>query len=273
MDKNKKEMRFELQSQMHEQYAQNYNAHVNSFLTLLTAFFALFGTLGYVYVHTENVWGFSMPSRETFTLHHYAVTSVFVSAVLCFFSHLCAMFGYIERRDQMMNRNIREEYGFPVVYEDPRRRTLFGYLPEFYKAFYGLFLLSQIVLLVVFYARTNEVNSCACQFFSVQNVSLYYVLKVILFSTSIASLLFYFYFKLQKINNMPISKEIIENVSKEECDKLKEKLIVEGRESMKSSDSPSIREEMLSFQLDDSTPIQCMAFLSDLKRRIKAGEI
>lgn len=349
MNMNKKEMRFSLQSQMHEQYAENYNAHVNSFLTLLTAFFAMFGTLGYVYVHTENVWGFSMPSEDAFTLHHYAMISIFASAVFCFFSHLCAMFGYIERRDQIMNRYIREEYGFPVVYEDPRRRSLFDYLPEFYMAFYVLFLLSQIVLFVVFYVRTNVVDSCACQSFCAQNVCLYYALKAILFLMSIASWLFYYYQKLKKINYMPTVKEVLEKekkkggseillfeeglsfkayetsayvliekykfkpivryvesvdqivvfvsfpvlslkkyftnfnrdgylvtvslkepkVADEDYENWKEKLIAEMQETMKSS----LREEMLSFPLENSSPMQCVAFLSDLKQRIHADEL
>lgn len=101
--------KFELQSQLHQQYAENYNAHVTTFVTLLVAFFTMFGALGYVYAYTldgccgvKTVVLESSVESPVYSIQTLATLSLFVSVILCFFSYLCAMFSYIERRANVL---------------------------------------------------------------------------------------------------------------------------------------------------------------------------
>lgn len=46
------ENQFELEKQLHKQYAINNNAKVSSFVSFIVALFALFGFYGYMYANT-----------------------------------------------------------------------------------------------------------------------------------------------------------------------------------------------------------------------------
>ena len=188
--------KFQLQSQLHQQYAENYNAHVTTFVTLLVAFFTMFGALGYVYAYTldgccgvKTVVLESSVESPVYSIQTLATLSLFVSVILCFFSYLCAMFSYIERRDQGVNWDIREEYGLYNLYENPRERGWFDYLSEFYKAFFLLFLVGQLMVLCLYFMK-----GCMCQRISL--VVLGVVVLMLVFS--LVSLLYY-HKKLQKI--------------------------------------------------------------------------
>jgi hypothetical protein len=52
---------FELERQLHEQYAINNNSNLSSIIALMTALLAIFGVYGYVFIHTNikfaDNWG------------------------------------------------------------------------------------------------------------------------------------------------------------------------------------------------------------------------
>lgn len=149
-DKNE-ERRFELQSQLHEQYAQNFNSHVGVFVSILGVIFIVITAFGYVYAHTDtSLWDSYISEGNCYSMHHFLVLTVMVSGILYFLSYLCSMFSYIERRDQVINMHIRDLYQVKTGYEDPTNLKKNEFMPEFYKAFFVMVLVSQgVVLLLV----------------------------------------------------------------------------------------------------------------------------
>lgn len=141
--------RFELESQLHNQYAENFNSHVGAFVSILGIIFVVFTALGYVYAHTDvTSWDLSTDS-EVYSLHHYFIMSMLVSGILFFLSYLCSMFSYIERRDQILNRKIRDKYWVKTGYEDPREVDMADFMPEFYKAFFRMLVIAQLTVMIM----------------------------------------------------------------------------------------------------------------------------
>lgn len=161
--KTAEDRRFELKSQLHEQYAGNSNMHFQSFITFGTALFALFGFFGYVYAHTTNVFSqritpdgspesivlVEAQGPEFYTADLLLLLSVVVMGILCFLTCLCVFLGYCERRDQIQLKRIRDNYGLQTVYSNSNHRGYFYYLASYYRIFYTLLLLSQIFVIIV----------------------------------------------------------------------------------------------------------------------------
>lgn len=141
--------KFQLQSQLHEQYAQNFNSHVGAFVSILGVIFVVFTALGYVYAHSSiRSWNVVVENGE-YTLHHYFLLSAMVSGILYFLSYLCVMFSYIERRDQRINKYIRDLYHVNTGYENPNNLNESEFMPEFYKAFFKMLLFSQVFVVLM----------------------------------------------------------------------------------------------------------------------------
>lgn len=155
--------RFELESQLHEQYAGNSNTHFQSFITFGTALLALFGFFGYVYAHTTNVFSqriirggspesiVRVEGQESafYTADLLLLLSIVVVGILCLLTCLCVFLGYSERRDQMELKRIRDAYGLQTIYSTSNHRGYLYYLASYYRIFYTLLLLSQVFVIIV----------------------------------------------------------------------------------------------------------------------------
>lgn len=155
--------RFELKSQLHEQYAGNSNSHFQSFITFGTALLALFGFFGYVYAHTTNIFSqrispdgspesiVYIEAQESafYTADLLLLLSIVVVGILCFLTCLCVFLGYCERRDQIQLKRIRDAYELQTVYSNSNYRNYLYYMASYYRIFYTLLLLSQIFVIMV----------------------------------------------------------------------------------------------------------------------------
>lgn len=158
----KAERRWELERQLHEQYASNSNSHIKSFITFSTALFALFGFYGYLYAHTTDEFSrrvvqIILPSGNAdvsvgvsplYSLQSFILLALVVVVIFCFLTSLCVFLGYAERRDQIQLSLIRENNGLPkTVYSDPTKRGYRYYLASYYRFFYNILLLSQVFVI------------------------------------------------------------------------------------------------------------------------------
>lgn len=161
-DKINAEHKWELERQLHEQYASNSNSHIKSFITFSTALFALFGFYGYLYAHTTDEFSrrivqIVLPSGNAdvsvgvsplYSLQSFILLALVVVVIFCFLTSLCIYLGYAERRDQIQLSLIRENNGLPkTVYSDPTKRGYRYYLASYYRFFYNILLLSQIFVI------------------------------------------------------------------------------------------------------------------------------
>ena len=157
-----KDRGFVLERQIHGQYSENSNEHVSSFVTFVVSLLALFGTFGFVYANTVNVfrmgfgfWPELTPgasealSRHGYTMDCFLWLSIIVSIILCFIACLCIFWGYAERRDQVEQWLIREKHGVKTVYSDPTERSWCNYLSEYYRMFYLLLIVLQVLVMIV----------------------------------------------------------------------------------------------------------------------------
>ncbi len=154
--------RFILEQQIHGQFSENSNEHVSSFVTFVVSLLALFGAFGYVYANTVDVfkmgfgyWPELTPSasetlsRHGFTMDSFLWLSVIVSIMLCFIACLCIFLGYAERRDQVQQWLVRRKNGLDTAYSDPTNRCWCNYLNEYYRMFYHLLIVLQVLVMIV----------------------------------------------------------------------------------------------------------------------------
>lgn len=166
---------FILERQIHGQFSDNVNAHTSSFITFVVSLLALFGAFGYVYANTANIfrigfgfWPELTPSAEallnqSFTMNSFLLLSVVVSVMLGFIACLCIYLGYAERRDQAQQYKIRHAYGVETVYSTPEENNNWCYfLSSFYRMFYNLLMLLQILVIIVCVLRIAPFLSLPC---------------------------------------------------------------------------------------------------------------
>ena len=161
-DKINAEHKWELERQLHEQYASNSNSHIKSFITFSTALFALFGFYGYLYAHTTDEFSrrvvqIILPSGNAdvsvgvsplYSLQSFILLALIVVVIFCFLTSLCVFLGYAERRDQIQIGLIRKNNGLQkTVYSDPTKRGYRYYLASYYRFFYNILLLSQVFVI------------------------------------------------------------------------------------------------------------------------------
>ena len=160
-DKINAEHKWELERQLHEQYASNSNSHIKSFITFSTALFALFGFYGYLYAHTTDEFSrrvvqIILPSGNAdvsvgvsplYSLQSFILLALVVVVIFCFLTSLCIYLGYAERRDQIQLRIIRKKQGLDTVYSDPRGRCYMYYLASYYRFFYNILIVSQLFVI------------------------------------------------------------------------------------------------------------------------------
>jgi hypothetical protein len=145
----KKTMKDELLSQLHEQYAVNNNANLSSMVTLIVGVIDVIGYYGYVFVHTVDDFGgcYGMFIQgESFTMTTLILTYFSVVCVLAILMRLCIYQGIAQRKEQVIIENIRKHYDtsndfkniFPESYtarDKDKSNVIQGLFGEFVKTF------------------------------------------------------------------------------------------------------------------------------------------
>ncbi len=159
-----------LEQQLHEQYAINNNTSITNFISFLTAIFALFGSFGYVFVHSTNT-----PSQNGLFINEgvmsyevFLFCSIIVSGMLFFLSTISLYLGYSNRNNQIIIDRIRKKY-----YKDSEYNKIFGthynaegknfvsFIQDYFNIFYMLFIAGQITVLCATYCKLQAVGiSC-----------------------------------------------------------------------------------------------------------------
>lgn len=147
---------WELEKQLHEQYAINNNAHTSSFISFLVSLLALFVGLGYLFVETP-------PYGTKYTLDVFLIFTPFVSGILFFLTALCSQIGYAQRSNQIVIEQFRRRYGL-YIYNPTEGKSFISFLPDYYNIFWWLFWGAQIVVLLLTVIRIcNCVCQCGCE--------------------------------------------------------------------------------------------------------------
>lgn len=162
------EKKFELEKQLHEQYAINANQSSSTFVTFTVALFALLGFYGYAYLLVETM------NHPFISKIDFFILFIIVEGILLFLSMIAAQLGYAQRRDQFIIDKIRKksytdgltfttnEYEALFSGYNPQKslRSLRKFLPGFYNLFFWLFQVTMVCvfILTVFKALYYNLN-------------------------------------------------------------------------------------------------------------------
>ncbi len=155
---------FELESQLHEQYAINNNANVGSFVTFLVALLALFGFFGYAFVFSSNEFSFDgkLIKDGIMTLDVFFLFSIIVFGMLFFLSLISLQLGYSSRSNQIIIDRIRNQYFaknkktiFGKSYS-PLKKTWLNFIQDYFNFFYWLFFCGQILVFLFAIIKTIQ---------------------------------------------------------------------------------------------------------------------
>lgn len=144
---------------LHSQFAENQNHHQGIFIQFLIALFAVFGVFGYVYTHTSfeilanQTTAVNINDIEVYSLNTLLMTSVIVIAILTLLIAIILNLGYCFRRDQHLNKKIRQKYLSKEEYEEifgklynSDNKNRCDFLPDFYSIFYWFILGFQVTI-------------------------------------------------------------------------------------------------------------------------------
>lgn len=146
---------FELESQLHEQYAINNNANIGSFVTFLVALLALFGFFGYAFVYSSSEYSLNgnLIKEGIMTLDVFLLFSMIVIGMLFFLSLISLQLGYSSRSNQIIIDRIRERYfenNKKVIFGNsysPKGKTWGSFIQDYFNLFFWLFFCGQILLI------------------------------------------------------------------------------------------------------------------------------
>ncbi|MCQ2123207.1 MAG: hypothetical protein MJZ25_03400 [Fibrobacter sp.] len=142
-------------AQLHEQYAVNNNAGMQSVVSLLVGMFAILGAYGYVLLHTTENCRECLDS--CFTSDNLLFTFACSMLVLLIMTHICVYQGCAQRLEQFIVYGIRKEYNliteessketkiFPSDYK-PCKKNPWNFIQGLYGEFVKIFTLVAIVL-------------------------------------------------------------------------------------------------------------------------------
>lgn len=118
------EMRRQMELQLHQQYAENNNANLDSTVALIVALLAVFYGYGYVYIHSTNCFcqNWSMMCGSRFTLNALLLTAVATWFVIGVLYYICFSQGIKQRMEQFITFAIRYKcYSRPKGSVPPER--------------------------------------------------------------------------------------------------------------------------------------------------------
>lgn len=148
---------FELESQLHQQYAINNNANVGSFVTFLAALLALFGIFGYAYVFSSNEFSLNgkLIKDDIMALDVFLLFSIIVIGMLFFLSLISLQLGYSSRSNQIIIDRIRERYfkkNKQIIFGNsysPKDKTWGSFIQDYFNLFFWLFFFGQVLLISI----------------------------------------------------------------------------------------------------------------------------
>ena len=138
---------FELEKQLHEQYAINNNEHMSSLITLFVSLIAVLGAYGYVFLHSTIECATNLGTiyleYEKYTIEALLLTASVCFIVIAVMQHLCIYQGSSQRKEQFIVYAIRQkskmdEIIFPdgyVPYGKKQRNFVQGIYGELVKIF------------------------------------------------------------------------------------------------------------------------------------------
>jgi uncharacterized membrane protein len=104
---------FELEKQLHEQYAINNNANLGSVVTIITTLIGVIGVYGYLFIHSTidfaSDWG-SFVDNGKYTLDVLLFSAVASYFILIIIFYLSAYLGANQRKEQFITYSIRRKY-------------------------------------------------------------------------------------------------------------------------------------------------------------------
>lgn len=165
------EMQQKMELQLHEQYAINNNANLNSIIILIVGLFAALGSYGYVFLHTanyfEDVINVNDSIKYSLTQLTYAlVGAVFVIEVMIY---ICMYQGVAQRCEQFIIYAIRCYHGkkdfieniFPSGYNPFNKKRL-----EIVQGLYGELIkigIGALILIILSYCYKIFMNIYICK--------------------------------------------------------------------------------------------------------------
>lgn len=169
---NKSEM-FELEKQLHAQYATNASANTSSFFAFLVSILAVFYAFGYVYIFNTNEFACGdrlfciYKNHMLFTLDVLVCIALISIGLLTFLICYCLELAWQQRRDQLIIYNIRKEYFndetwkkiFGELYA-PNVKNLYKFIPNLYRKFIVLFGILELIIVVLVLYKLCETISC-----------------------------------------------------------------------------------------------------------------
>jgi magnesium-transporting ATPase (P-type) len=106
--------KFELEKQLHEQYAINNNANVTSIVALITTRLGVVGVYGYVFVHSTiefaNDFGKFVCTDEKYSLDVLLFSAMASYLILVIIFYLSAYLGTNQRKEQFITFAIRRKH-------------------------------------------------------------------------------------------------------------------------------------------------------------------
>ena len=105
---------FELEKQLHEQYAMNNNERMSSLITLFVSLIAVLGAYGYMFLHTSSQsasdLGCIYLENEKYTIDALLLTASMCFVIIAIIQHLCIYQGAYQRKEQFIIYAIRQKY-------------------------------------------------------------------------------------------------------------------------------------------------------------------
>jgi magnesium-transporting ATPase (P-type) len=178
----KPDEQFELEKQLHEQYAINNNANVGSFVSFVVALLALFVFFGYSFIFSTNQFSTKegLIKGGILTLDVYYLFTIIVIGMLFFLSLVSLQLGYSNRSNQIIIDRIRETYFkknkgriFGKNYS-PKKKTWCNFIQDYFNLFYWLFFCGQLLILIFTIYKTFQ-NIC------LKNTTLSYWVILVIF--------------------------------------------------------------------------------------------
>ena len=108
---NLEERQFELEKQLHDQYAINNNERMSSLITLFVSLIAVLGAYGYMFLHTASKSALDLGDiylgNDTYTIDALLLTAAVCYIVIAIMQHLCIYQGAYQRKEQFIIHTIR----------------------------------------------------------------------------------------------------------------------------------------------------------------------
>lgn len=202
--------KFELERQLHEQYAINNNERMSSLITLFVSLFGVIGAYGYMFLHTTSQSASDLGSiyleNEKYTIDALLLTASICFIIIAIIQHLCIYQGAYQRKEQFIVYAIRVENYindrlFPSTYNPfgkTRRNFVQGIYGELVKIFdfikISIFVITNLSFYVFF--KSNEIQCITDKYYDVCIISfLLSIFYIIIYKEK--KYLDYFYLELQ----------------------------------------------------------------------------